>query len=526
MTKWLYRSEAKGIQDYVLGTSRLREIAGASDLVNALADKAQEWLEDPRCAGAELIAAAAGGVMAVFTDRDALARFASAWPMYCARTRPGLAVTQAWVEFAGDAPDERAWRTLFERLEEDRMRPMVSLPEPGPLVERAGRTGLAAVDDPTGKALLDAPTGAKMVAWEGAEKRLEDRFDKLLLDGGRRFVRGTGEQDFDEGYVAIVHADGNGIGKRVRAMKTLTDLEALSKGLLHATEAATKRAIAHVAALRAKDRAWKRASHEVPMRAVVLGGDDLTMLTRAADALPFTWAFLKAFEHETQGLPGGPMTASAGIAMVKQAFPYHAAYDLAEELCTYAKKETRKNLAVKDKDAPTPAAVAFHRVTTAAVQPWRDICKAELAVAGTPDRLVGGPWTLTDGQWSLARLRHFASLIRDQAAPKGTLREWLTEVTFEAAPRKEADPEERLGDSRERALWKRMLDMVERNRDRDADRAVTREALEAALRDLSATRGAWRGHPTEDADHTTPVADALTWLSVDPDVAFEAEVKQ
>ena len=36
MAQYLYRYEAKGIQSYVLGTSRLREIAGGSAVVEGL----------------------------------------------------------------------------------------------------------------------------------------------------------------------------------------------------------------------------------------------------------------------------------------------------------------------------------------------------------------------------------------------------------------------------------------------------------------------------------------------------------
>jgi hypothetical protein len=43
VTMWLYRYEAKGIQSYVLSTQVLREMAGASQLVETLADDATGW---------------------------------------------------------------------------------------------------------------------------------------------------------------------------------------------------------------------------------------------------------------------------------------------------------------------------------------------------------------------------------------------------------------------------------------------------------------------------------------------------
>lgn len=495
MTTWLYRSEAKGIQGYVLGTSRMREIAGASALVDKLADDARAWIA-ARCPGASVIAAAAGGLQVLFADQATLARFASAWPMYCARTRPGLHVIQAWVAVQGGSPTEAERHALFERLEQDRVRPSPSLPEAGPLTERSGRTGIAAVSESHGMALQDAATRCKEAA------KGDGRFDARLLDEGRTFARGSDEGEFDDGYIAVIHADGNNIGRRFKATASFEELTRLSRGLGAATTKATRRAIEHVVKLRARDRAWAGAG--VPMRPVVLGGDDLTIITRAADALPFSRAFLKAFEEESASLGGDAMTASAGVAMVKLAFPFRAAYQLAEQLCKDAKRRARTQAATPD-HAPTPAAIAFHRVTTAAVLDWKGICQRELSVDGESGRLAGGPWTLADGPRSLTGLRALASQIRDQAAPKGTLREWLTEVSRTQHGRP----------SRAAALWTRMLEIVERGDESGA----TRRSIEEALSGLGVTDGAWR------SDRTTPVADALAWLAVDPEVALDAEVE-
>lgn len=115
----------------------------------------------------------------------------------------------------------------------------------------------------------------------------------------------------------------------------------------------------------------------IPVVPVILGGDDATVITDATYALPFTEKFLTAFEEETgkdellkylgpesrrgkgegaksgaenagnndeNGNPkstgikqGRPMTAAAGIAIVRRKFPFHIAYDLAEKLIKSAK---------------------------------------------------------------------------------------------------------------------------------------------------------------------------------------------
>lgn len=490
MTAWLYRAEAKGIQGYVLGTTRMREIAGASALVDTLSDDAKAWIAKG-APGAEVIAAAAGAVTARFPDDRTLSAFASEWPMYCARTRPGLELVHAWVEAPGyGAPMSDTLRSLFQKLGAARMLPRVTLPEPGPLVERAGRTGLAAVRETRDHVLQDAGTVAKEDAWKEGRDRLADR----LLDGEERFARGTPDEA-DEGYVGVVHIDGNRVGRWFQSSVSLADLSDRSRRLGEATRAATRAAIRAVSELRRSgartgDSSWRRGF--VPMRPVVLGGDDLTMIVRAADAIPFVVSFLRAFEVATRGFPGGALTAAAGIALVKQSFPYHAAYDLAEELCAVAKRAD---------SATAGSTLMFHRVTTAAVQSWDDIVRTDLRALGKNGALVGGPWMLDDGHRSIERLREFASRVADRATPKGSLRAWLSAVEVEQ------------GDvaTRSDEVWRRMLDVIERL---DEDGRARRSAVEDALRSLGCARDgasvkAWRD------DLTTPVADALTWLSID-----------
>ena len=356
MTRWLYRYEAKKIQDYVLGTSRLKEIAAASAQVEQLGDEFKGAHTKAGVTDAKVITCAAGQATVIFANEASLRRLASVWPMYCARTRPGLPVIQGWVAFPEGEPDAKGYaelmRALFAKLDADRMRPRASLPEVGPLVARAGRSGLAAVEYATkDRALCDEAMRAKL---REARETHEDFRERLLEEtpfAGRRFAHG-GEEDrsFDEGYVAIVHADGNNIGKRFQETP-FKNQEKLSKGLGEATREAVKRALRHVSAQPRRHAAWNAAGALLPFRPVVLGGDDVTVMLRADDALPFTYEFLRAFQEETaSGLKGlltgafkDGLTASAGVAMVKSAFPYHAAYDLAEELCQHAKSEAKRH---------------------------------------------------------------------------------------------------------------------------------------------------------------------------------------
>ena len=93
----------------------------------------------------------------------------------------------------------------------------------------------------------------------------------------------------------------------------------------------------------------------VPVVPVLVGGDDVTVYTDGRYAIPFAEAYIRHYEELTEkdgllsllatvaGAPKqGPLTASAGVAIVGRNFPFHIAYDLAEELVSRGKKLGKK----------------------------------------------------------------------------------------------------------------------------------------------------------------------------------------
>ena len=92
-----------------------------------------------------------------------------------------------------------------------------------------------------------------------------------------------------------------------------------------------------------------------PVVPVLVGGDDVTVYTDGRYAIPFAEAYIRHYERLTgeddllkelaviAGAPDqGPLTASAGVAIVGRNFPFHIAYDLAEGLVGRGKKLGKK----------------------------------------------------------------------------------------------------------------------------------------------------------------------------------------
>ncbi len=93
----------------------------------------------------------------------------------------------------------------------------------------------------------------------------------------------------------------------------------------------------------------------LPMVPVLVGGDDVTVYTDGRYAIPFAEAYIRHYERLTGNdellkqlavVAGakkpGPLTASAGVAIVGRNFPFHIAYDLAEGLVSRGKKLSKK----------------------------------------------------------------------------------------------------------------------------------------------------------------------------------------
>jgi hypothetical protein len=225
----------------------------------------------------------------------------------------------------------------------------------------------------------------------------------------------------DLNWVAIVHADGNGLGeiflnfnKHSKSKDGRDYIEKYRRFSLALDVCTINAAGNALASLQQRFRAIeeekaKRQGKQInlsdkfiPVIPLILGGDDLTVLCDGQYALKFTQEFLRNFEEETtkdyfkeedeeQGII--PQIASnafgasrlgicAGVAITKPHYPFHQGYDLAEQLLKSAKqvKERIKRLH-NNKDVPHPcSALDYHILydsTASRLEDIRDKMKSD-----------------------------------------------------------------------------------------------------------------------------------------------------
>ena len=224
------------------------------------------------------------------------------------------------------------------------------------------------------------------LARQGKELKQEPPLDPTKLAAA--FQDGEEFEDAKDmlSSVGVVHIDGNGVGAIMRdlgcahravqkvGVSTVSDEE--SKGLQSFIMEVNRRlddVVKDAIAL-----SWYYVQEltpdtVVPIVPVLVGGDDVTVYTDGRYAIPFAEAYIHHYEKLTKDddllsvlaiVAGGkktdaperdqfeiddyiiqnpgPLTASAGVAIVGRNFPFHIAYDLEEELVSRGKKLGKK----------------------------------------------------------------------------------------------------------------------------------------------------------------------------------------
>lgn len=450
-TKYLYGAAVQGIQNFILSTSKLKEIMGASELVELICT---EMFDEYAGDGTQIIRAA-GNIKFLFNRKADCERAVREFPRKAMEAAPGITISQAVVEFGDSMNFADGINKLEEKLRSQRNRPERSLLTGFVGIERSRRSGLPALAERVEGEFSDLSTKCKLEA--SRKSTLCEKIFGKNVDVSNH-ERLTGQND----WLAVIHADGNGLGQVVqkvgREMETFAEF---SKKLDEATCVAAKMAFESL------DDKVKNADC-IPLRPIVLGGDDLTVVCRADLALPFVKVFMAEFEKQTDRLLGGilggvfngerRLTACAGVAFIKASYPFLYGYQLAEALCSQAKKDAKANL--NDGELPQ-SCLSFYKVQDSFVESLEAMQKREQEPAGGHS-FVFGPYYLQPKheRWTIDMLLDNAKQLSgdDKAsnAVKSGLRRWMSAMH----------------DGRERALQMRLrlLDVTVK---KDLVRSVT-----------------------------------------------------
>jgi hypothetical protein len=420
--------DTTGIQSYIFGSNRLRENIGASYLVAQATDEWVKWALRQRFGenvyipstqpekqidrdnlDAELVYTGGGNAVLLFKDRDCAVKFTKTLSEKVLREAPALKIVVAhsdsfeWGNKLSGIIDSLKKDLEWKKREYNSSVPLLGLG----VTANCLSTGLVAVDRsdrysvptsyPVSREIVeklravdpknDAPANQKLlnIILEGLN--LGDYTVPYDVDD-------LGRTEGKSSYIAIVHADGNGMGDRFKeyGSKSQSDRDYISR-MRNLSEKVNQ---AGISALRkVADRVIQLAEGKLqeqfaiteregkkylPFRPIVYGGDDVTFVCDGRLGLSLAALYLKEFEVEKKNIPDGKdLTACAGIAIVKTHYPFARAYQLSEALCSQAKKfmrDEKERLRVSDFSA-----IDWHIAASGLLGSIGDIRKREYQVA-------------------------------------------------------------------------------------------------------------------------------------------------
>jgi len=433
-SKYLYGASVQGIQAFIFQTNELKDIVGASELVQEICtDKFMEIpFEDKKKVKDGIVVQAAGNIKCIFENKEDCMKAVLTFPKMVMEAAPSITISQAVVKMEGRFESfDKAVDELEKRLRTQRNRPTASQTLGMMGIERSRKTGLPAVEW-DGNDAIDIGTHKKRERYQ-ILSLCEKSFGKNET-ASRDVAYDIGDMTWRNDWIAIVHADGNGLGEVVREIGSNAErLKEFSNKLDEATKSAAQAAFQAIKKKYYDDeseRPW--GSKRIPLRPAVLSGDDMTIICRADLALDYTKEFIRNFETATAEM-GYPLTACAGIAFIKSSYPFYYGYKLAEALCDQAKKDSKSEEMRQANDQKILSSIMFHKVQSSFVKEYSDIVKKELM---TEDRKVFfdfGPYYLNadaklQDRWSVERLEQSVERLSSEEgnAVKSAVRRWLT----------------------------------------------------------------------------------------------------
>lgn len=425
MSKYLYGAAVQGIQDFIFKTNELRHIVGASELVEQICTSAF----DEFAKNGESVVRAAGNIKFIFDNEEDCRKAVREFPKKVMTMAPGVTISQAVIQLGDDFG--KAINQIESLLKVQRNKPQRSVACGLMGIKRTNNTGLPVV---TYKDEYKDESTIQKECYEDTKGLCIKSFGVPNLSSeavAYDINEITGKND----WIAIIHADGNGLGKVVQKVGKNKDVfSRFSLQLDFATKEAAQIAYSKVAGV-------FHAKSVIPIRPVVLSGDDMTVIIRGDLAIQYANAFIKAFEEKTKEHLGDIfreqsvfaegedyLTACAGIAFTKSSYPFYYGYQLAEELCCYAKKDTKAIYEANSNHLP-PSCLLFHKIQDSFIVSYEDIIKRELT-ARDGLSFKAGPYYVypQNGKNTVDNLLEASKSINAQSEDgvKSGLRNWIS----------------------------------------------------------------------------------------------------
>ncbi len=434
--KFLVSFDTDRIKDYVFATGKLKEIRGASAILDELNRK--YMIDKSRECGAETVYANGGSGMFTVPETSAEAFIQAIEKEYRLRTRTGSitsAVTQLPPGFTNQDAIQTHLQTLMYRL---RMKKDENAAHQNLLTHPFLRTCDSCGEQYASHTSRDPEP--ELLCGSCEQKRRKNREIQADIEG---IISGEAEEDFTyklwhrvlgnlarEGYemtgkdrpndfndlgemsepanyMGLIYADGDDMGKVLERLPDLDAVKKFSKVVDNAIYQSVHEAV--LTYLPPGDKYF-------PFDILMLGGDDLVMVTTADKAIEVSMKITQKFSELTQKCFDERLTLSVGIAIAHASFPFSSLLNLAEQALKFAKKQ-----AVKRKrrgQQITEGLINFIVVNNANSLDFDSYYEQTLSDADQSMYRTLRPYTLTDLQYIIETIYG----LKKERFPRGKLK--------------------------------------------------------------------------------------------------------
>lgn len=435
--RYLVLHDVDAIQKYVLATSRLREIRGASALLDELnrrrsCQKAIEHHGEPIYFGG-------GSAAADFADKDSATVFCKeVSELYVNKTKTAhsTGVVVEYDETADeDAPTgfkrklQAAHRLLRSKKVGARRETQLLT---NPFFQRCQSCGIY----PVSRYDEHAPEPNKRFICEscfikrGAGDDRSEVYSRIKETMSRKHhietelpetLEDIGNASKPKGYMGVIYADGNRMGDHLQKIKTK---EALKNFSLAVDEAARETIYAMIFQRYENDLLSLFNDGKEPILPTIVplcGGDDLLVVVPAHQALEIAIEYLEKFQKIVKQkmsdevkrmIETDEISACAGVAIAKEATPISELFELAQSLCKMAK---RRSYDIHLRERREVACLDFQVVTTPS---WGDVEDTRAEQLTIKDRrLTCRPYTIDEAESLIKAVRE----LKGQKFPQSKL---------------------------------------------------------------------------------------------------------